>query len=308
MDLILHIGIQKTGSSSIQTFLFENKKALEKAGYGYIHTAGRVEFRDLTVAFMKHSRSDEYTRMHKIEGEEVRYSFCDRVKKQLAGDVESLRNKGVHTCIISSEHLSSRLKEVIEIQGLETYLRNIFDDVRVVAYVRDQRKTLPSRFSTRIRTGHTLTFRKAFNIYLSSNEGFYDMSFLPWENVFGREALRLQLFDRKCFYRGDLIQDFLNISGIKVGQKVLKHLEYDANTSLSKSACEILRIVNFFLPMNSLRSVEIRESLLEKLNRLPGKPWSLSSEQSELIKRKYQDSNEEFRKKYFPDRESLFDD
>ena len=308
MNLILHIGIEKTGSSSIQTFLFENKKALEKAGYGYIHTEGRVDHRDLAVAFMEHSKSDPYTKTHKIEGEDVRHAFCERVKKQLAGEVKSLRNRGMHTCIISSEHLSSRIREVIEIQGLGSYLQSIFDDVRVIAYVRDQRKKLPSQYSTRIKTGGALTFRKMFNDYLSCEKDFYDMSFLPWENAFGREALRLQLFDRKYFYCGDLIQDFLNISAIELDQKDLICLKSDANTSLSKTACEILRIVNFFLPKNSLRSIAVRESLMKRLNHLQGKPWSLSSEQSELIKEKYQDSNEEFRKKYFPDKENLFDD
>jgi serine/threonine protein kinase len=308
MNLILHIGIEKTGSSSIQAFLFENRKALENAGYGYIHTAGRVDHRDLAVAFMKHSRSDGYTRTHKIEGEEVRYAFCENVKKQLAGEVASLRNKGLHTCIISSEHLNSRFNDVIEIQGLASYLQSIFDDVHVVAYVRDQRKKFPSQFSTRIKTGGTLTFRTAFNNYLSSNNDFYDMSFLRWEDSFGSEALCLQLFDRKCFYRSDLIQDFLKISSIELDQKDLKFFKSDANSALSRNACKILRMMNFLLPGSGLRSVAVREILIKMLNHLPGKPWSLSSEQSELITKKYQDSNEEFRKKYFPDKDSLFDD
>ncbi|MDI6741387.1 MAG: hypothetical protein QMD11_01515 [Smithella sp.] len=308
MNLILHIGTEKTGSSSIQTFLFENKKPLAKAGYGYIHTEGRVDHRDVAVAFMKHSRSDEYTRTHKIEGEEARYAFCERVKKQLAGEVAALRNQGIHTCIISSEHLNSRFKYVLEIQGLGSSLQNIFDDVRVVAYVRDQRKKLSSHYSTRIKTGGTITFREAFNDYLRSKRDYYDMSFMRWENVFGRKALRLQVFDRKYFYRGDLIQDFLNLSGVELDQKDFKHLKSDVNTSLSKNACEILRIVNFLLPRSSLRSIALRGSLIKLLNHLSGKPWSLSSEQSELIKKKYQDSNEEFRKQYFPAKESLFDD
>lgn len=308
MNLILHIGTEKTGSSSLQTFLFENRKPLKKAGYGYIHTEGRVDHRHIAVAFMRHSRSDEYTKTHKIDGKEVRHAFCARVKKQLAGEVESLRNKGMHTCIISSEHLNLRLNDVAEIQGLGYYLQNLFDDVRVVAYVRDQRKIFPSRYSTRIKTGGTLTFREAFNEYLRSKRYFYDVSFLRWENVFGREALRLQIFDRKYFYRGDLIQDFLKISGIELERNNLTHLKSYANTSLGKNACEILRFVNFLLPKNSLRSIAVREHLIKKLIHLPGKPWSLSSEQSELIRKKYQESNEEFRKKYFPAKESLFDD
>ena len=308
MNLILHIGIEKTGSSSIQTFLFENREALEKAGYGYIYTKGRVDQRDLAVAFMKRSKSDAYTKTHMIEGEEVRSAFCERVKQQLAGEVESLRNMGIHTCIISSEHLNSRIKDDNQLQALGSYLQSMFDEVRVIAYVRDQRKKLPSQFCTNIKTGATLSFSQAFDKYLSGERDFYDKSFQRWENVFGREALRLQLFERKCFYGGDLIQDFLNLSGIELGQKDLKQLKAAANISLSKIACEILRIVNFLLPRNSLRSVAVRERLIKRLSHLPGRPWSLSSEQSEMIKKKYQDSNEELRKKYFPDRKSLFDD
>lgn len=308
MNLILHIGIEKTGSSSIQTFLFENKKVLEKAGYGYIHTVGRVDNREIAVAFMEDSKSDEYTRMHKIEGKEVRDAFCKRIEMQLAGKVKSLRNRGIHTCIISSEHLNSRLNNINEIKGLGTFLRGIFNDVRVVAYIRDQRKILPSHYSTRIKSGETITFRMAFNEYLKSKLNFYDISFLSWDNIFGKEALHLQIFDRKLFFRGDLIQDFLRISGIDLDQNDLNHLKYDANPSLNKYACEILRIVNFFLPRNWTRSIAIRESLIKKLIHLPGKPWSLSSVQSELIKNKYLDSNERFRVKYFPDTESLFDE
>lgn len=308
MNLILHIGTAKTGSSSIQTFLFENKIQLNKFGYEYIHTEGRVDNRDIAVAFMKRSKSDEYTKSYKIEGEIIRFEFSEHFKKKLTDKILSLKDQGIHTCVISSEHLSSRINKTDELDSFKLYLQEIFDDIRIIAYVRDQRKKFPSSYSTRIKSGGTLTFNKAFNDYFNSSNDFYHAYFQLWGDFFGQESIRLQLFDRKHLLNGDLLQDFLILSGIEIDHKELKDLRSELNTSLSKNACNILRIMNLFLPKSNLKSTKIRGLLIKVLNYLPGKPWTLSPEQSELLKQKYQTSNEALRKHYFPSKQSLFDD
>lgn len=308
MNLILHIGIEKTGSSSIQTFLFKNKKLLENIGYAYVHTAGRIDHRNLAIAFMAHTESDGYTRVHKIEGEEVRHAFGERVKKDFANEVVSLRNRGIHTVIVSSEHLHSRLTSIFEIQKLGSFLLSVFDDVQIVAYIRDQCKKFPSHYSTRIKSGGTLSFRKAFNEYLSGRCDYYDISFNHWVSTFGKDALSVQVFDRKSFYQGELIQDFLNQTDIKLDPAKLRGLKSYVNSSLSKNACVFLRFLNIFLPKNSMKGIVIREWFIKKLNHIPGKSWSLTAKQSQQIKKKYCESNEAFRKHFFPRKEILFDD
>lgn len=308
MNLILHIGIEKTGSSSIQTFLFKNKKLLENIGYAYVHTADRTDHRNLAIAFMPHTESDGYTRVHKIEGEEVRHAFGERVKKDFANEVVLLRNRSIHTVIVSSEHLHSRLNSIFEIQKLGSFLLSIFDDVQIVAYVRNQCTKLPSHYSTRLKSGATLSFRKAFDEYLSGSFDFYDISFNHWVSTFGKNALSVQVFNRKSFYQGDLIQDFLNQTGIKLDQTRLTGLNSYVNSALSKNACAFLRFVNIILPKNSMKSIVIREWFIKKLNHIPGRSWSLTAQQSQQIKKKYQESNEALRKKFFPHKEILFDD
>ena len=288
--------------------MYENKQLLATKGYGYIHTPGRVDYRDLAVVFMKLKRSDEYTRSHKIEGAEARTALGERIKKELIEIVASMHGQGLHTAIISSEHLHSRIKQVELLHNLKSFLKEIFGGIIIVAYIRDQRKKFASSYSTQIKTGSTSGFRKAFNMYLLSKNDYFSMSIPMWENVFGKEALRLQIFDSKYFYRNDLIQDFLYISGSQLDTESVNLNYSGVNKSLSKYGCIILRMANLILPRYSLRGIAIRERLIKVLEYLPGKPWSLSKEQAELIKLKYRDSNEELRKKYFPQKESLFDD
>lgn len=47
--LILHIGSEKTGSSTIQSFLAANSRRLERDGILYQSSSGRVEYRDLVI-------------------------------------------------------------------------------------------------------------------------------------------------------------------------------------------------------------------------------------------------------------------
>ncbi len=304
MNLILHIGIEKTGTSFIQTFLYENKMALEDSGYAYLHTGGRVDHRDVCVAFMSALKSDDYTKSHKIEGEDVRRLYSEKVKLRLRDEINSFRSRGIHTCVISSEHLSSRTVSMEEISSLKAFFKDLVNDIRVVAYIRDQCKKATSLYSTHIKTGKTCTFKTFLEQY---PKDYYDRMFLPWEGVFGKDILYIKIFDKNIFVDDDLIKDFLDLSEIQIDQNNLIYPTSNNNITLDKISCKILRLVNFFLPKNNLKSNDVRESFIKKLNMLQGRPLSLTHEESQAINERFQKSNEEFRKKYFPNKDSLFE-
>lgn len=307
MRIFLHIGGAKTGTSTIQESLLQNKKKLADLGYSYLHMDGRNEYRDLPAYCMNQDRVDNYFKINLINNAEQRRVFDESFLVDFHEKMQSLPDK-THTVIISSEHLSARLRTVEEIARLKALLSDYASEIRVCYYIREQADKIASAYSTRIKTGGTLSFDEYFASVEDGKDIDYEQILRKWEAVFGQGNIQLRIFDRREFHGGDLLKDFFYL----LHGSEMKSLDTQVttqNTSLSSAGIIIARWVNKVIPaFRPNRGVsKLNRALINLISSyVKGQPVRLTIEQRLNVVNKYASRNELVRKRYFPDRQQLF--
>lgn len=309
MKALIHIGMPKTGSSSIQEFLYLNREALAARGIRYaryderlgsqfeLAAIGRVDggltIDDDPARLVLRLKSPEddaaYVQAYK--------AFLDR---QMATWTEDL-------FVASSEHIEPWLHSPRTIKALDTFLRARFESVRYVVYVRAQEEILVSSYSERIKRGETLKLEE----HLSRRIRAIDLDRLVrrWEKTVGNKRFDVRLMAPDALVGGDLLSDFCDWMGTpRDGLKTPGKL----NTALSRDEIMLRRRLNRWLAVRRRNDGEYNSRYfrvlgwLKRLQKCGDEPLVLTPEQLARVKEYHARSNEALRARRFPDRASLF--
>jgi len=304
---ILHIGTEKTGTTSIQSFLTQNREGLKQFGYAYLQSAGLPSNRKLaTYCFNSDRHDDHHVALGIIEPaqrEQWRLNF----ERDFDHEIKSLE-AGIHSVFISNEQLHSRLFALEEIERVRDLLSGYFESVEVYVYLRRQDKMACSLYSTALKCGHSMD---QILPQVPDTDHYYNYEVLldKWCDVFGKDSITVRVFDRKELIDGDLLSDFLNVSNslnIELEKLVLPGME---NESLLPPAQEYLRLCNQVPGAASPReSDNVRNMLITSLEALyGGKPRLPTRGQATEFYQKFSASNNRVAKKWF-NRETLFEE
>jgi hypothetical protein len=118
MKFYVHIGTEKTGTTTLQKFLHFNRFKLIEAGYAYTISADVANNRLLPMTAYPLNRRDEETRLRGIISDVELAKFQKKTIKALQAEIASLACPGV---IFSSEHIQSRLKGEGGVSRLKKY-------------------------------------------------------------------------------------------------------------------------------------------------------------------------------------------
>ncbi|EPA1555462.1 hypothetical protein O8I42_02745 [Campylobacter lari] len=308
MIAYVHIGTEKTGTTSIQTFLRNNKDLLQKQRVVYSSSLGNNGSQwNFTFLAYNDIRSDEYCISRKIY---TKYDFKNHKKKIFFDLKKELREASHQKLIISSEHLSSRLYDIQELKKCKKILQYLgFQKIIVMVYLRENGNMAISSYSTKIKSGKQdfgLKPCKEFE-YL----GNYKELLCRWQEIFSKENIIVRLFDKNEFYQGDLLKDFVHSIGLKWDNEFV--IPPKQNESLDLIGVELLKRINQYLPWR----------IDNKINHLRGgvtkfiTKYFQNSNNSHLkfqppkeVVQSYidyfEESNEWVRKEFFPHKERLF--
>ena len=309
MKAIVHIGTEKTGTTSIQSFLYQNRSKLNVAGFHILQGAGKENNRAVPAYCIDEASPDDYFWKQGIETLEQRRQFKKDFLKTFDREVSRLP-KNINTVIISSEHFHSRIRTAEELNNLFELLSRYFDDIKIVCYLREQATTCQSYYSTSLKNGDTLSFSdfldqrcKPENIYFN-----YDDMLANWERCFGLQSLDISLFIQERFLNGDLLDDFTaKIDPALLG--TLKKPDKPQNQSLTPFGQALLRAINMILPARKAYSdVHILGDECKKIinHNLRGAGQGPTSEQRISIYNSFIESNARVQQKFFPEEFSLF--
>ncbi|MCP5417805.1 MAG: hypothetical protein H6965_11995 [Chromatiaceae bacterium] len=306
---LLHIGTEKTGTSTIQRFLALNRKSLLKKDILYPEATGKSGGSQWSfVACAK-----EMPWKHDV-GRALGIRSADDLAKFQASfrevlDQEFTAAARADVLLLSSEHFHSRLVSSEEIAQLRYFLEPWVDRFEVILYLRRQDRVAVSFYSTKIKSGE----ENPVLFPLARNQGLvyyfdYEQIYQNWSKVFGKEAMQVRLFAKEELEQGDLLTDFCKVAGIEMKGKVVPPIE---NASLNKRGADFLMEVNRQLPkfIGGKRNTE-RDKLVEFIASLShGRYCPATREQALGFYRRYEEGNRRLQERLFPGRSApLFDD
>jgi hypothetical protein len=194
--IVIHIGLRKTGSTSIQKFLSVNEETLRAMGVDYSPVG-------------QGKRNNHINLFYEIRNHRNFDSKFGTLAKLVA-----YRKSSSHKALV----LSSEDFEVFRPQELVRFaeaLKPLGEDVRIVMVIRDMIDMVPSEYSQKIRNGLNTS---DFDSFFDQRMGQPSLPFVEvaelWASTFGWDSLRIRLLDRRHLVNGDLADDFLAITDI----------------------------------------------------------------------------------------------
>lgn len=327
MKAVIHIGMPKTGSRSIQVWMRSNWDALNAVGartffapvplllMASIHAATIEHGIDEKIAWQGWEGKpgarklglevDEKTNWRTIaEQKRARAKKTEAYYKFLIGKLEQIsKESGVF--FWSDERLYDK-KNLIS--PLDKILARFFDDRIYVMYIRNTVDYFVSKYSQDLRDCDENFGTMKFSEFLencSKRTTFQDEG-LPLENLFSwrkliGERLNVRLAEHDWLVNGDLIEDFSSVIGVDAFRKPDRK-----NESFAAEYIEYVRYLN----RRFGRSLpdDIRIDVLNFLtNASSGKPkLTASVEQAGSILDLHRELEERVREKFFPERPFLF--
>jgi hypothetical protein len=185
--IVFHIGLERTGTTWLQYFCFQNRRALADNAILYPwRNLGfrRVSHVDLAASYLEPDASDYFVRDPGVDRR--------RVVESLAREIESSR---ASTVLLSSEFFSSRLRR----PHVEALRRDFADfDCKVVIFLRGHVSRFFSTYATHVASGGRATVEDfADEVLHPDNPTFrYADAIAPWEEAFGKANLDLRVHER----------------------------------------------------------------------------------------------------------------
>lgn len=285
----IHIGIHKTGTTSLQRMLTWNRPYLKSKGLFYpTKCTWRGGHHNLAWELMADARSDS------------KYGSISELKTEIEDNFQSI-------CLLSSEDMSrfgiQQKKELYE--SFKKY------NPQIIVYIRNQYDYIVSAWSTVIREESVSSkFKEYYNFCMKKRLNLlnYTVFLEEWANIFGKENLILKIYDKNLGEH--LLEDFINLLKVSVNLKELK-LPERSNTSLPFAQLNVIRIINNFnLQLGYEKRTEFVEKLLEVIDQnyvirskiIPPKERMMLRKNTDSF---FEESNRKVAQKFF-NRDELF--
>lgn len=308
MKVICHIGHPKTASTFLQNTCAQNAGWLR--GHGILYPDMLVpDVNHISLLYACANYISVFARDYGIESLEEAREFGTRLSAHLRRQIDEA-NGEIHTVLLSSENLTANISGPQGVQNLADFLSEIFDEVRILVYLRRQDDALLSMYGEYMRRGFGgMTFDSFVDEALGNTVMvpyiFHRRILEFWNESFGRDRVTVRIFDRDELVGQDILTDFFDVvfSGNPPDMSQLRRSAND-NTGLSAPALEFLRQMHPFISYHwNGKPNPLRQRLQGRIETLPVEPRArLSREQSERIMARFSSANEWVRTTYFPDK------
>lgn len=269
IELLLHIGGEKTGSTSIQASLRSSRERLAADGILVPRALGEGNQVPAYI-YASDGEVDELKGQLGVTSPDQLAAFRARVRRELRAEVAAA--PALRTVVVSNEHLSSRLRRPAELARLHALFAEALGPFtcRIVYFARPQWELVPSLYSTYVKTGGQAPLRYPFSEQLDAKLRHLRIVEL-WRAAFPGAVL-----DVRGFSTADAGYDVVRAFGELLGCATPLDPVAAQNVSLSAPATELMRIFNAHVP----RTVEhrfnpARGNIQQLLEAQPGPPLEI---------------------------------
>ena len=305
-ELILHIGMSKTGSSSIQYLLDINRSALLAQGFSYPGKTAGNSHALLATAFTSFPVMLNDTEHKTWQGRAPEVAIGSYIA-ELEAEVAGLPHR-VSRIILSAEQFGKYQRTQADIRRLRDFVVRLADRCIVVVYLRRQDEHFASLYSQFLRWGK---IGEPDMQKLNPLHQDYDYADLlaRWADVFGKQNVVPRLFERPAGKHFDVVADFAGLCGFDLAPLRL-HTDVNRNQSMNLAGQEVLRRLGARLSRDTPGGAPAGtawQRVTEAVSAAsPGKGWLPTQAQARAFMDRYAASNEAVRAAYFPERTSLF--
>lgn len=302
---IIHIGLEKTGTTTIQEFLAVNREGLKAQGFYYSKEAGDSGSQwGFVASVMDEPWISDVGYNFRVRNCDDQVKFRQELTEKLNREFNELSDCGM--LIISSEHFHSRLTTKESILRLREYLSSWIDDFVVIMYLRRQDQVALSWYSTKVKCGEK---DEMLNVSLGGDyHNSYEKIFNNWSEVFGLSSVKVRLFNKAELCGGDLLADFCKICNIDIGPlKVPKSSNLSLNQSGIDFMSEVGRHTQGYISGERNPIFWKISSVVSQL--CQGNACLITRKEARQFHDRFRTGNEEVKQKAFPERVTpLFDD
>ncbi len=315
---VLHIGTEKTGTTSLQRFLALNREALMAQGvFVPVSLAppdadGGLNHSDLAAISLADWRLDDPLRTGRGI---IDAAGLARFRAQAAAALASEFATAPEHCttlLLSSEHCHSRMQLLHEVAALHGFLAPWVGTFEVVAYLRPQHELAMSQYAMHLLEGvrevemlPALPYPEDYAGPRLTDPSYFDYARLlgRWAAIFGRAAVRPLIYGPGDLREGDVVADFLERIGVE-GAGMARAPRLAGN--ISAAAQEFLR--NFLAAIEGQdEAAWMRGFVTANLRRsAPGRGMLPSRERAEAFAAQFAAGNARVRDEWFADRDALF--
>ena len=305
MKCVLHIGTEKTGTTTIQDWMYFDKKNFNKNKiflsdqFNYFNTN-----RHIPTYFM--NKLDDFTNDLGIKNLDDKNYYFRHFERNLTDEISQAKNN-YDIFLISSEHFHSRITEEAEIKSLYKFLTKNFKEIKVICYFRNQADMAISHYSTALRLSYDENIENYIKEYVFSENMYFNFLNIAdfWSTAFGIERCDFRLYDRNKFKDNDVRIDFINAIDPKLNIDTFNFKIPNSNESISSVLGSIYKSINNVIPplkpnnsgWNPLNR-EVKKIFREKPEFNFGK-FKLDDHNNKTIEKEFKKSNDLFFKKYF---------
>ena len=295
VDLYLHIGTEKTGTTSVQKFFRTNRELLARNAVLYPTSPGNENHTGLTVAAQNLSRHGPLRKLKGVNSIEDAKMFRSTLMKELAAEFAGGPYK---TAVMSGEHCSSRLLDDKEVQWLKDFLSPFFKNINIVVYIRRQDDYLLSTYSTSVKSGSTRELSMPPERLVRSRYDHWDL-LSRWARIFGSDRIICRKYEKSALKSGDIVDDFLAVTGIDPDSGFTR--PEDVNESLDAESLEFLRLFNKHIPRISKEGLNPeRDNIVPLLSRMSqGALITLGESELARFMGLFRESNRRVAEEYF---------
>jgi hypothetical protein len=220
-EILLHIGLNKTGTSSIQDFLSMNAVALANEGFCYPKAGRDASAHHLLSHTLKALPFTEDAAQHPL--------------------VQALRDEiaPFPRVLLSSEDFHTHGNRSVERLGQLLSGHK----VRVLLYVREHLSYLASWYQQNVQATHQSCAFDHF-CYFTRKPLFAIAD--RWAKVFGHRNIALRLYDRATLAGGDVVLDLAEQAGIGGNLARFARKPYESNPSVAGNLLFAKRLINNF--------------------------------------------------------------
>ena len=239
---ILHIGMPKTGSTTIQNEFFKNGIEDTKTEYLKLDTPNHGQH--LRSISMEQKENYYFFKNKNFTLEDIE-DFAKNSKKMIEKSILSSKKQSI---LMSGEDLYHATPS--EIKSLKIFLEKFFKKIVVVAYVRPPKPFCESAFQQVVKFHKLSSFNRGYIYHPYKKIANYI-------NIYGEKNVKILPFIPKKFYNNDLISDFCFCLDLKTQTSRLQNY----NETLSKEAISILFAYNKFTDIS--KDIESNEFLTQ---------------------------------------------